>query len=62
MLSVYELNELKEAYLTHLKAGYGKGTSYNELLEAETIISDESIFEAYEGISFCKEDFFCNVI
>ncbi|TQR53192.1 hypothetical protein [Campylobacter troglodytis] len=57
-----ELNELKEIYLTQLKASYNKGVSYDELCEAEYIISDESIHEHYEGTYFCKEDFFCNVI
>lgn len=60
-LNSEEMRELKETYLTQLKAKYGKGVSYGELAEAECIISDESIHEHYEGTLFCKEDFFCNV-
>ena len=56
-----EINELKSTYLTELNATYGRGTSYGELAEAETIISDESIHEKHEGTLFSDDDFFCNI-
>ena len=53
-----ELNELKTSYLTKLNE-YGS-PSYQDYINAENI-PDEIIFEEYEGITFVKEDFFCNI-
>ena len=53
-----ELNELKTIYLTKLNE-YGS-PSYQDYVNAENI-PDEIIFEEYAGVSFVKEDFFCNL-
>ena len=53
-----ELNELKASYLTKLKED--ESPSYQDYVNAENI-PDEIIFEEYEGITFVKEDFFCNL-
>ena len=36
-----------------------EGTSYDELVGVDSIISDEMIYEAYSGINFTEDDFFC---
>lgn len=53
-----ELNELKASYLTILEED--KSPSYKDYANAEKI-PDEIIFEEYAGITFVKEDFFCNL-
>ena len=53
-----ELNELKASYLTKLKED--ESPSYQDYVNAENI-PDEIIFEEYAGITFVKEDFFCNL-
>ena len=53
-----ELKELKESYLTKLKED--ESPSYQDYVNAEKI-PDEIIFEEYAGITFVKEDFFCNL-
>lgn len=53
-----ELNELKASYLTKLKED--ESPSYQNYVNAENI-PDEIIFEEYSGITFVKEDFFCNL-
>lgn len=53
-----ELNELKANYLTNLKED--ESPSYQDYINAENI-PDEIIFEEYAGITFVKEDFFCNL-
>lgn len=59
-LSRDELSELKEAYLMQHLDEAGESPSYGELFESHDI-SDEIIFEHYDGISFEDEDFWCNV-
>lgn len=62
-MTVYELNrdqfsELKEAFLAqHLDEEF---ISYGLLADADEIIPDETIFEAYEGTIFTEDDFFCS--
>lgn len=67
-MSVYELNrdqivELKqnylEEYLSHW-ADEDETISYDNLMDADELIPDETIFEAYEGIIFTEDDFFCS--
>lgn len=53
-----ELSELKASYLTKLKED--EFQSYQDYVNAENI-PDEIIFEEYAGITFVKEDFFCNL-
>lgn len=64
-MTVYELNrdqleELKQHYLTENMDEQGYGISYDVLANADDIISDERIFEIYEGVDFVPDDFFCS--
>lgn len=62
-MNVTELNreqlvELKQTLLTDRNNAKGVGTSYDELANADTIISDEEIYEGYADIDFSEDDFF----
>lgn len=52
-----QLTELKQSYLIQQNEETGDGTSYDELARADSIISDEMIYEAYSGINFTEDDF-----
>lgn len=54
-----QLTELKQSYFIQHNEEVGEGTSYDELARADSIISDETIYEAYSGINFTEDDFFC---
>lgn len=59
-MSVYELNknqliELKQNYLCEVQ----ENVSYGELCDADDIVSDEEIFQAYSCMDFSSEDFMC---
>ena len=59
-MSVYELNknqliELKQNYLCEVQ----ENVSYGELCDADNIVSDEEIFQAYSCMDFSPEDFMC---
>ena len=63
-MTVYDLNrdqlvELKQNYLSLWIDGY-EPVSYDVLMNADELIPDETIFEAYEGIFFTENDFFCS--
>nr|DAL63058.1 MAG TPA_asm: hypothetical protein [Caudoviricetes sp.] len=58
-LSKDQLSELKQSYLIQHNEEMGEGTSYDELLRADSIISDDVIYEAYSDINFTNDDFFC---
>lgn len=62
-LNRYQLNELKEAYISQLtESGEYKevlGISYGELVGAAEI-PDEVIFNHYAGVTFVEDDFFCS--
>jgi len=62
-LSREQLNELKQTYATQLSdCGDDEevlGISYEELADAEEL-SDEVIFNHYDGMVFTNDDFFCN--
>ena len=58
-MSVYELNknqliELKQNYLFKRD----ENISYDKLLDADIIVSDEEIFNEYENVKFSEDDFF----
>ena len=60
IMSVYELNknqliELKQNYLCEVQ----ENVSYGELCDADNIVSDEEIFQAYSCMDFSSEDFMC---
>ena len=52
-----QLTELKQAYLTDLFDRDGLSPSYGELADADQLIPDAEIFEAYEGFIFVPDDF-----
>lgn len=54
-----QLTELKQSFLSQQNEENGNGTSYDELSRADSIISDEMIYEAYSGINFTEDDFYC---
>lgn len=59
-MSVYELSnnqliELKQHYLCEVQ----ENVSYEELCDADYIVSDEEIFEAYDCTDFSSDDFMC---
>ncbi len=63
-MSVQELSRdqlicLKQAYLTEMLDAQGESPSWGELAEADDIISDESVFDEYDGVDFTPDDFFC---
>ena len=58
-MSVYELSknqliELKQNYLFKKD----ENISYDKLLDADIIVSDEEIFNEYENVKFSEDDFF----
>ena len=56
-LSRKQLTELKQAYLTELFYRDGLEPSWGELADADQLIPDAEIFEAYEGCIFAPGDF-----
>lgn len=65
-MKVTELNrdqliELKQTLLTDRNNAQGEGTSYGELAEADSLISDEEVYEGYADIDFSEDDFACSV-
>lgn len=65
MMTVTELNrgqliQLKQMYLEEYLnnwADENEPISYNDIINADEIIPDETIFEVYEGTFFTKDDF-----
>ncbi len=58
-MTVYELTkdrlyELKQSHLFKRD----KNISYDKLLDADIIVSDEEIFNEYENVKFSEDDFF----
>lgn len=56
-LSRDQLTELKQAYLTELFDRDGLEPSWGELADADRLIPDAEIFEAYEGFIFSPDGF-----
>lgn len=52
-----QLTELKQAYLTELLDRDGLSPSWGELADADELIPDAEIYEAYEGYTFSAGDF-----
>jgi len=62
-LSKEEMLELKQNYLdNHLLEVEDRTASYGELADADEIVSDNIIFDTYEGTVFTDDDFFCNQV
>ena len=58
-LSRDQLVELKQNML--VQRDTGEGVSWSELADADSLISDEEVFEEFEGTSFSPDDFSCSV-
>ena len=61
-MTIQELNraqlvQVKQHYLTMKKDSAGQGISYGELAEADLLVSDAEIFDAYSGTEFTEGDF-----
>lgn len=53
--------EFKQHILTERNNERGEGTSYSELADADTLVSDEDAESKAEGIEFSPDDFSCGV-
>nr|DAG70237.1 MAG TPA: hypothetical protein [Caudoviricetes sp.] len=49
-----QLEELKQRYYTEKN----ENVSYGEFADIDKLVTDNEIFEEYEHIEFCEEDFF----
>lgn len=61
-MTIQELNReqlitVKQYYLATKKEKAGEGVSYGELAEADLLITDAEIFDAYSGTEFTPGDF-----
>ncbi len=52
-----QLVQVKQQYLTMKRDEAGQGVSYGELAEADLLITDAEIFDAYSGTEFTTGDF-----
>ena len=52
-----ELDELKQSYICMMKEGSNEPTYWDDLAEAPECISDKTLFEYYDGMTFAEEDF-----
>ena len=67
-MTVYDLSrdqliELKQGYLEEYLENWAdddEPIGYGDLANADELIPDETIFEAYEGTIFTEDDFFCS--
>lgn len=59
-LSREQMIELKQNYLDqHLLEVEDRGISYDELANADNIVSDDMIFQTYDSFIFSDDDFCC---
>ena len=56
-----ELDELKQSYICVMKEGSDEPAYWDDLAEAPEYISDKTLFEYYDGMTFTEDDFFCNL-
>lgn len=52
-----QIIQLKCSLLDLINTEKGKGTSYEELAKADSLISDKEVFEYYDGVNFVPDDF-----
>jgi len=57
------VKELNREQLTELKQNYycnvlGNNASYGELADIDNLVSDNEVYEYYNGTMFVEEDFF----
>lgn len=50
--------ELKQRILMERNEARGEGTSYGELADADSLVSDEDFEDWYAGVVFSEDDFF----
>jgi len=60
-MTVYQLNrdeitELKQRHYSNNHSNF----SYEEMALIDTLVTDEEIYQEYEGTIFSIDDFFCN--
>lgn len=61
-LTAEQMLELKQAYLCqHFEECDGGDPSWGELANADSIVPDWLIFDAYSGMTFTADDFCCSV-
>lgn len=53
-----QLIELKQNILCDQE----ENASYGGLADVDELISDEEVFEEYDGVIFTPDDFFCTII
>jgi len=51
----------KQQLLTDRNEAHGRGTSYDELADADYLVSDEDAESHAEGVEFSPDDFSCGV-
>lgn len=56
------VKELNRDQLERLKADYydkrhPEGVSYGELAAVNSLVTDQEVFEAYDGVDFSEDDF-----
>ena len=56
-----ELDELKQSYICVMKEGSDEPAYWDDLAEAPEYISDETLFEYYDGMTLTEEDSFSNL-
>jgi len=59
-LSRNQLIELKSDYLCKRNDENGERTYWSDLVDADQLVSDSEIYEAYASIEFVEDDFFCS--
>lgn len=57
------VKELSREQLIELKTRFyienNESVSYGELANIDELVSDEEVFNEYDSITFCNDDFFC---
>nr|DAD87552.1 MAG TPA: hypothetical protein [Siphoviridae sp. ctAUQ2] len=64
-MTVQELNrdqlvEIKQSMLLERMDAEGDWPSWGEMADADSLISDEDVFEEYANTEFTEDDFFCS--
>lgn len=54
-----QLTELKQSYYCN-EVREGEGVSYGELAAIDELVSDEEVFEYFDGYVFVEDDFWCS--
>lgn len=62
-MTVYELNneqlqQVKANYYTNDLGEPNGPLSYRDLIDIDDIVSDDEVYDAYDGVVFTEDDFF----